>query len=102
MAGNWVYTYEDPGGGRHIVAIERTSRKIVQDSHGSRLVSTFIADSRYYLQRLNILKVDSIYNNPVVSRVNSRTCICSAVEMTIVFLDESKQCSVLVVLLYGS
>ena len=29
MAGNWVYTYEDPGGGRHIVAIKWTRRKIV-------------------------------------------------------------------------
>jgi len=38
MIGNWVYAYEDIGGGGDVVAVEWTGGEIVQDSYGSKVI----------------------------------------------------------------
>lgn len=42
MLGNWIYAYEDSGGSRDVIAVKWVSRTIMQDSHGSRVVSGFM------------------------------------------------------------
>jgi len=55
MVGNWVYSYEDSGGSGHIVAIEWTGGPVVQDSYGSKVISTSMIDPRFELQIPNTL-----------------------------------------------
>jgi len=54
MVGNWVYPYEDSGGSGHLVAIEWIGGSVVQDSYGSKVISTFMIDPRFdYIYRIH-------------------------------------------------
>ena len=44
MGGNWIYPYEDSGGSGNIIAVEWIGGTVVQDSYGSKVISTSVID----------------------------------------------------------
>jgi hypothetical protein len=42
ILGNWIYAYEDSGGGGDVVAVEWIGGTVVQNSDGSEIVSGYM------------------------------------------------------------